>query len=428
MHDRPRRLAAAGLTGLLLASVLAAPALAAKPRPAPVQKAEPRRVVEYRPNGHFTQDTDLLSSSGYAAWMIDELLRATTPLPPLGAAFARAERDTGINARYLVAHAILETGWGTSWIAQQKHNLFGYNAFDQDPLRLAMRFPSFAAGISFVANAIRTTYLSPDGRWWRGFPTLRGVNRFYASDPFWADKITVLANAIDDYIVTLRERGLHFGRPRITTSTRDGAVAAGSAMFIEVPWTSVRLGLPDAIRFAARWTPVALAEGNPTAPVEPPAPAWALLSRTTREGQTVRLSVTAPTLPGSWRLEIQARDSDGYPLPATDAPPITSVPVHVAAPTEATISVSLDPALGTVEAGRKITAGYSMTSPTRRRESSRRRRRSSRRPAASTRSSGTSAGRSSPPPRSMARRRSWKPGRCRLRPARPRSAWRACPW
>ena len=69
--------------------------------------------------------------------------------------------------------------------------------------------------------------------------------------------------------------------------------------------------------------------------------------------------MTAPTVPGSWRLEIQARDSDGYPLPATDAPPITSLPVHVAAPTEATISVSLDPALGTLEAGREITAGYS---------------------------------------------------------------------
>jgi len=218
------------MAGLLLAALLAVPAVAASPHPAQVRKAEPRRVVEYHPNRRFTADTDLVSASGYAAWMIDELLHETTPLPPLGAAFMRAERDTGINARYLVAHAILETGWGTSWIALQKHNLFGYGAFDRDPARYALRFPSFAAGISYVADEIRAAYLSPDGRWWRGFPTLRGVNRFYASDPFWADKIVVLANAIDQVVLTLRERGLQFGPPRLTTPAAGAAVAAGVAV------------------------------------------------------------------------------------------------------------------------------------------------------------------------------------------------------
>jgi hypothetical protein len=342
MHDRLRRLVAAGLTGLFLAATLAVPTDAASPHPAQVRKAEPRRVVEYRPNRPITHDTDLLSESGYAAWMIDELLRATTPLPHLGAAFTRAERDTGINARYLVAHAILETGWGTSWIAQVKHNLFGYGAFDRDPLRYATRYSSFAAGIAAVSNQIRAAYLSPDGRWWRGFPTLRGVNRFYASDVLWADKVAVLANAIDGIVVTLRERGLHFGWPRVATPARGAAVAASSSMVVEVPWTSRTLGLPAAIRFAVRWTPVALAEGGPPAPAGSPASTWTAVSRITRAGHSVRLSVATPKVPGSWRLEIVARDSDGRPLPVSDAPPIRPLALRVAAPTEAAISVGLD--------------------------------------------------------------------------------------
>jgi len=346
------------MAGLLLAALLAVPAVAASPHPAQVRKAEPRRVVEYQPNTRFTADTDLVSESGYAAWMIDELLHDTTTLPPLGAAFMRAERDTGINARYLVAHAILESGWGTSWIALQKHNLFGYGAFDRDPTRYALRFPSFAAGISYVANEIRAAYLSPDGRWWRGFPTLRGVNRFYASDPFWADKIVVLANAIDQVVLTLRERGLQFGPPRITTPTGSAAVAAGSSVGVDVPWTSRTLGLPAAIRFAVRWTPVALAEGGDAIPPGAPASSWALVSRTAGAGQSVHLTVAAPAVPGSWRLDIEARDSDGSQLPVTDSRPIRSIPVRVAAQTEATISVGLDLAPPVIAAGRASTATF----------------------------------------------------------------------
>jgi beta-N-acetylglucosaminidase len=360
MHDRPRRLVAVGLTGLLLAAALAVPAEAGSPNPAQVRKAEPRRVVEYRPNGRFTHDTDLLSQSGYAAWMIDELLLSTTPLPRLGAAFMQAERDTGINARYLVAHALLESRWGTSTIAQAKHNLFGYGAYDRDPGRYATRFPTFAAGIAAVSNQIRAAYLSPDGRWWRGFPTLRGVNRFYASDVLWADKVAVLANAIDGIVITLGERGLHFGSPRVATPAPEMAVAASSSIVVEVPWTSRTVGLPVAIPFDVRWTPVALAEGGPTAPAGSPVSTWTPVGRITRAGNSVRLSVATPTVPGSWRLEIEARDSDGRPLPVTDAPPIQPLALRVAAPTEAAISVGLDVTPPVAEAG-GATAGGTTT-------------------------------------------------------------------
>jgi hypothetical protein len=369
MRDRPSRVVAAGLAGLLLAAALAVPAAADTPHSAQVLKAgtshpvrvlkvEPRRVAAYHPNRPITHDTDLLSASGYAAWMIDELLSTTTPLPHLGAAFTLAERETGINARYLVAHAILETGWGTSWIAWAKHNLFGYGAYDRDPARYAIRFPTFAAGIAAVAKEIRTAYLSSDGRWWRGFPTLRGVNRFYASDPLWAEKVVVLANEIDGLIVTLRERGLQFGAPRVTTPAPGAPIAVGGPMVVAVPWTTRNLGLPAALRFAVRWTPVALAEGGFTAPTAPGSPAWSLVPRVARAGQTVYLSVTAPSLPGSWRLEIEARDSDGLPLPATDSRPIRLLTLRVVAATEAAISVGLDPQPTIADVGRAMTVAF----------------------------------------------------------------------
>jgi beta-N-acetylglucosaminidase len=356
MHDRSRRLIAAGLAGLLLAAAFAVPAAADTPHRLPVRKAEPRRVAEYRPNRPFTHDTDLLSESGYAAWMIDDLLQSTTSLPRLGAAFTQAERDTGINARYLVAHAILESGWGTSWIARVKRNLFGYGAYDRDPARYAVRFPSFKAGIAAVANQIRTAYLSPDGRWWRGFPTLRGVNRFYASDALWADKVAVLANAIDWSIVTLRERGLNFGWPRL--ASHGAAATAGAALVIEVPWTSRTLGLPAGIRFAFRWAPVALAEGGPAAVPVPPVSTWSPVAGTARSGHAVLLSLRAPATPGSWRLEIEARDSDGKPLPASDQRPIRPLALHIAAQTEATISIGLDQSPGGGEAGVVATPAF----------------------------------------------------------------------
>ena len=146
------RLARAGIVALAALVALAAVApVAADSR---VRKIEPRRVVPYKLGRAVTPNTDILSASGYAAWMIDEALEATTPLPRLGAAFMKAEREEGINARTLVAHAILETRWGTSAIAQRKRNLFGYSAYDRDPWRYAARFRSYEQGILAVASNV----------------------------------------------------------------------------------------------------------------------------------------------------------------------------------------------------------------------------------------------------------------------------------
>ena len=107
----------------------------------------------------------------------------------------QAEKTYGVSARYLVAHSIEESGWGTSPIAQSDNNLFGYGADDSDPAGDASRFSSFAACILYVAQQVQQKYLTPGGEYYHG-PTLRGMNVDYASDPLWASKIAAIARTI----------------------------------------------------------------------------------------------------------------------------------------------------------------------------------------------------------------------------------------
>ena len=116
-------------------------------------------------------------------------------LAGLGASFMAAENTYHVSARYFVAHAILESGWGTSAIAQNKHNLFGFGANDANPYGDANSFPSFDACIQFVAQFVRDP-LSDGGRPYYHGPTLRGMNVDYASDPNWATKIASIADTI----------------------------------------------------------------------------------------------------------------------------------------------------------------------------------------------------------------------------------------
>ncbi len=142
----------------------------------------------------FTVDTDLTQPSGENATTLNNFLKGTA-LANLGDSFMRAEQSFHVSARYFVAHAILESAWGTSAIAQNKHNLFGFNADDANPYQDATTFPSFDACIQYVAQFIAQNYLSPSGRYYHG-PTLRGMNVDYASDPYWASKIASIAETI----------------------------------------------------------------------------------------------------------------------------------------------------------------------------------------------------------------------------------------
>jgi beta-N-acetylglucosaminidase len=176
----------------------AAQARAAAAAAAAAQAAARQNGVVFTPvsGPAFTIDTDLTKPSGETAAKLDSFLSGSA-LAGLGASFMNAETTYHVSARYFVAHAILESAWGTSAIAHDKHNLFGYGADDANPYGDAVSFPSFDACIQFVAQKVAHDYLSPTGAFYHG-PTLRGMNVDYASDPSWASKIARIANTIPD--------------------------------------------------------------------------------------------------------------------------------------------------------------------------------------------------------------------------------------
>ncbi|HVC42740.1 MAG TPA: glucosaminidase domain-containing protein [Candidatus Saccharimonadales bacterium] len=151
-------------------------------------------IYQAIPGPLFTVDTNLTLPSGETAASLNQFLSGSA-LAGLGASFMQAETTYHVSARYFVAHAILESGWGTSAIAQYKHNLFGFGANDANPYGDATTFPSFDACIQYVAQFIATNYLTVGGQFYHG-PTLRGMNVDYASDPNWAEKIATIADTI----------------------------------------------------------------------------------------------------------------------------------------------------------------------------------------------------------------------------------------
>lgn len=113
--------------------------------------------------------------------------------------FYYAEQEYGINGVFLAAIAIHESGYGTSNIAVNKKNLFGYMAYDSSPYASAKTFSSYSEGIDLVARVLIKYYLNEkgtsiyggevaDGRYYSG-KTIKSVNKFYAMDNNWANGI-----------------------------------------------------------------------------------------------------------------------------------------------------------------------------------------------------------------------------------------------
>ncbi|TCN26705.1 SH3 domain-containing protein [Mesobacillus foraminis] len=131
-----------------------------------------------------------------------------------GQTFIQAGNKYGVNALYLAAHAIHESGYGTSLISLGKYNLFGFGAYDATPYIGAYRFASVQQSIEYIAREMKATYLNP-GSWkykgsYLGFSTKTttgtridsystGMNFYYASDPNWGKGIAAHMQRILPY-------------------------------------------------------------------------------------------------------------------------------------------------------------------------------------------------------------------------------------
>ncbi len=113
--------------------------------------------------------------------------------------FYYIEEQYNINGLFVAAVGIHESAWGTSKIARNKYNLFGYGAYDSNPYNGAYSFENYAESIDLIARVFVKYYLNPagtsiyDGQKAKGSyysgNTLTSVNKRYASDKNWANGV-----------------------------------------------------------------------------------------------------------------------------------------------------------------------------------------------------------------------------------------------
>lgn len=113
--------------------------------------------------------------------------------------FYYIEQSYGINGVFVAAIGIHESAWGTSRIATDKKNLFGYGAYDMSAYSSAYSYNGYAAGIDMIARVLVKNYLNPKGtsiyngeiatgKYYNGC-TLVGVNKKYATDKNWSNSV-----------------------------------------------------------------------------------------------------------------------------------------------------------------------------------------------------------------------------------------------
>ncbi len=113
--------------------------------------------------------------------------------------FYYIEKQYNINGLFVAALGIHESAWGTSKIALNKNNLFGYGAYDSNPYNGAYQFDNYAESIDLLARVMVKYYLNPKGTsiyggekavgtYYNG-ATLNGVNTRYGTDKNWENAI-----------------------------------------------------------------------------------------------------------------------------------------------------------------------------------------------------------------------------------------------
>ena len=113
--------------------------------------------------------------------------------------FYNMEQKYKINGVFLASIGIHESAWGTSKLATEKFNLFGFAAYDRDPYNSAATFTTYEECIETVAKALAQNYLNASGTkiteeviatgsYCNG-KTIPSVNIRYASDENWCNKV-----------------------------------------------------------------------------------------------------------------------------------------------------------------------------------------------------------------------------------------------
>lgn len=130
--------------------------------------------------------TDSISAEGIDNWI--KSVSPNSPMVGMGSTFIKAGEESGLDPRYLVAHAALESGWGTSSLSKngdaETGNWFGIGAFDSNPAN----GENYGLGIVGGAKWIADNYYKQGQTTVDSMRHNNGVHE-YATDPEWANKI-----------------------------------------------------------------------------------------------------------------------------------------------------------------------------------------------------------------------------------------------
>lgn len=169
--------------------------------PSPAPSAKPGK---YWSNDNIVHHDLGWKLSGLTAHQIDNWVKATSPKSPFngqGKVFIEAQKQSGLDARYILAHAALESAWGMSNLARKYNNFFGIGAFDNNPENAKNYSNSgLASGIIGGANWIAKHYYKSQYKQ----TTLQkmrhnnGVHQ-YATDPNWHTKIANVMKRSERY-------------------------------------------------------------------------------------------------------------------------------------------------------------------------------------------------------------------------------------
>lgn len=113
--------------------------------------------------------------------------------------FYYIEKQYNINGIFVASIGIHESAWGTSRLAKNKYNLFGYGAYDSNPYNGAYTFSSYSESIDLIARVLVKYYLNPkgtqiydgqaaSGKYYSG-NTISAVNKKYATDSNWENAV-----------------------------------------------------------------------------------------------------------------------------------------------------------------------------------------------------------------------------------------------
>lgn len=134
--------------------------------------------------GYTAADLDnIIASKGYNA--------SNSKMYGTGVYFKEAEEVYGQNALMAFGVAMNESNYGTSSIAMNKNNLFGYGAADSCPYDCAYSYASPRDSIMDYASKTGSNYSLATGKYYYGSHygnKSSGRNVKYATDPYWGEK------------------------------------------------------------------------------------------------------------------------------------------------------------------------------------------------------------------------------------------------